>query len=127
MRSKYFLLISLLLLVVFFILMPSILQAFVWTWINLLVSIIVTAIFIFLTIIKPKFKWVYIVCSSTIIAIPPYPNWIWASNEKGWHFHLGYKLQNISEYAGGYLMYFVLALVLYLSLFKLIQTIAKNN
>lgn len=106
---------------VILIILPSAIQAVVWTSVNLILAVSVVAAFIIYSLWVPYWKWIVITLAALIMSIPPYPNWIWASNEKGWHFHVGYKLSHFDEYAVGYLVFFVVEFFLFLGLSSVVR------
>ncbi len=65
--------------------------------------------------LAPMIKWVLAALASLLIAIPPYPNWLWWDEEQGWHLRWGYKLQHVmlSDFA----IFFVVAMLLFATLF----------
>lgn len=112
--------------VVFLLLAPATLQAFVWTAINLWVAILAVAMFIAAVRFSPKLKWPSAIVASLFIAIAPYPNWIWASNEEGWQFHVGYKLQHIADYAVQFGVFFAIAILLFMTLYWAMRPLSAN-
>ncbi|WP_091634353.1 hypothetical protein [Lysobacter sp. cf310] len=99
------------------LLLPSGLQAMVWTPINLWVALTAILVFVVLAVLVPGLKWPSAAVASLPIAVAPYPNWIWASNGRGWHLHIGYKLQHLQDYAIEFLVLYLIVLMLFLSLF----------
>lgn len=108
-------------LIILALLAPSALQALVWTPINLVVALSAVTMFVLLAVYAPKLKWLGALIASLPIAIAPYPNWVWASNEKGWHFHVGYKLKHYPDYASEFLVFYLIVFILFLSLFWAIR------
>lgn len=111
-------------LTIFALLAPSALTALVWTPINLLVAISAVSTFVLLAIYAPKLKWLGALFASLPIAIAPYPNWLWASNDRGWHFHVGYKLKH---YPVEFLAFYLIVFVLFLGLFWAIRGQPKES
>jgi len=95
---------------------PGLLMAVAWTTINLEVALAATAVCIFVKIWLPRWKWMSAVVASLLIAIPPYPNWLWADEKHdGWYFHVGYKFQHLD--LGGFATIFTVSMLLFAVIF----------
>ena len=109
-------------LIVLVLLLPSALQALTWTPINLWFAMCAIATFVPIVRNVPRLKWPSALLASFAIAIAPYPNWLWASNDEGWHFRLGYKISHFGEYAVELLAFYFLTLLLFLGLAMLVKS-----
>jgi len=108
--------------IIVLLLAPATLQSFAWTPINLFFDVVVIVLFICVARYMPVLKWPGALSAAIAFAVPPYPNWVWASNERGWHFHVGYKIEHFPEFACQFGLFFVVALMLFLMLFKIVVT-----
>jgi hypothetical protein len=108
-------------LIVLALLLPSGLQALTWTPINLWVAMCSIAAFVPIVRHMPRLKWPSALLASLPIAISPYPNWLWASNDEGWHFRVGYKLSHFGEYAVELIGFYLVTLLLLLGLALLVK------
>ena len=95
------------------LLAPSLLQALAWNSVNFLVAL--ASVFLLVVLVRrwPAFQFIFAAVLALPIAIAPYPNWLWASNDLGWHFHVGEKLGHLGDYGLELaLLYIVAALLL---------------
>ena len=69
------------------LLVPGLLVASTWTRINLLVALCAIVISILTAIWVPRLKWPMALISSLLIAVPPYPYWLFRDNEGNWYLH----------------------------------------
>ena len=100
-----------------FLLYPAWLMAIVWTKVNLIVTLSMILITFAVAIWLPGWKWLSAAASSLLIAIPPYPYWVFSNEVRGYylHFFYGYTLENIP--AGTFAFVFVLSLLLFAAIF----------
>ncbi len=105
------------------LLVPGLLVASTWTPINLAVALCAVAGSIFIAIWIPKWKWPMAAVSSVLIAVPPYPYWLFGDNAGSWYFHFfhGFSIQNLS------IPTFVLVFAISLMLFAVIFWALRNK
>jgi len=79
------------------LLTPSILMLIAWTEVNLVVALAALLTLIMVTRRFPTWKWTATIATALLVAIPPYPYWLFASNDRGWYFHFfsGYDLSSL--------------------------------
>ena len=94
------------------LLFPSALTATVWTSVNFLVALVVIAMTISSAILFSRYSWIIATISSLLIAVPPYPYWLFRSRE-GWqlHFFSGFNVGNVPILT--FLVVFLLAMTLF--------------
>lgn len=101
------------------LLLPSVIGALVWTPFNLCF----VGVALILTIICARrvsgFKWFLALLTSSFVALPPYPNWLYWSDNKGWHLWLGPSLRNWE--LGANLIILLISLMLFAALFWAIR------
>lgn len=94
------------------LLLPGLLTAIAWSPINLGIALLAVTICIAVGRWAPSgWKWFTAVVASLLIAVPPYPNWLWVSEERGWHLHIGARLESLE--IAPFAALFVIALVLF--------------
>jgi hypothetical protein len=81
-------------------LLPSTISAYVWTPVNLAVSLFAVTACIVIALILPRWKWISAAVASLLIAVPPYPYWLFSSEARGWylHFFQGYRSGNVPAF-----------------------------
>lgn len=104
-----------------FLLLPSLLQAMTWTPINLWVALLSILTSVLLVRRSPSWRWPSALVAGLLIAVAPYPNWLWASNDRGWHLQVGYKLKHWPDYALEFFIYYVVVVALLLWLFRVMK------
>jgi hypothetical protein len=68
------------------LLLPGAMTALVWTDLNLVLA--AAAVLIVVVVRRrPKLCWLATLSSALIIAVPPYPYWVFWSEREGWHLH----------------------------------------
>jgi len=79
------------------LLVPSILMLIAWTEVNLMVTLAALLVLIMVARRFPSWKWPATVAVALLVAVPPYPYWVFASNDRGWYFHFfsGYDLSTL--------------------------------
>jgi len=97
------------------LLLPAFVVGYVWTAINLFVAAAAVLIAFAGAMLVPKAKWAFAAAGSLLIAIPPYPNWLWSNEEHGWHLRLGYKLQHLEWM--GFAIHFAISMLLFALIF----------
>lgn len=98
------------------LLLPGFLTAIAWSPINLGIAMLAVVICIAVARWTPsKWRWPASIIASLLIAVPPYPNWLWVSEERGWHFHIGARLETLD--VAPFAVLFVIALALFAILF----------
>lgn len=99
------------------LLLPALLVALAWTTINLKVALIAVSVCVLVAIKMPRWRWVSAIVASLLIAVPPYPYWLFSSEDRGWYLHFfhGYNLQNLPIAVFG--VVFVLAMLLFAAIF----------
>lgn len=99
------------------LLLPALMTASVWTSINLQVSMIAIVVSVLVAFWLSKWKWIGAAVASLLIAIPPYPFWLYSSEDRGWYLHFfhGYNMQNLP--LGTFAIVFAIALFLFAAIF----------
>jgi len=87
----------------------------VWTTANLYITAVAVAASIAVAFYLPKLKWLFAVIAAALIALPPYPNWLFWDESRGWFFTAGPNLQQLS--IGINAIFFVIVLALFFALF----------
>jgi hypothetical protein len=99
------------------LLFPGWLMATVFTSINFVVALgsILTSVII--AIWLPRWKWIGAVATSIIIAVPPYPYWLYTREGGGWYlnFFHGFRISNLPFDTFGAV--FVVSLLLFAGIF----------
>ncbi|UNK49280.1 hypothetical protein MNR01_16375 [Lysobacter sp. S4-A87] len=108
-------------LIIALLLLPSWLQAMTWTPINFWVALTSILISLLLVYRSRRWRWPSALVTGVLIAVAPYPNWLWASNDRGWHFQLGYKLKHWPEYATEFVIYYLVVVALLFVLFRVME------
>jgi len=93
-------------------------MAAAFTSLNFVVALGAVLASVFMAFWLPRWKWIIAVIASLLIAVPPYPYWMHASEERGWYFDFfgGFTLSNLPSF-GTFGVVFVLALFLFSGLF----------
>jgi len=102
-------------LAVLLLLLPPLLTAIVWTTLNLFITAFSLAATVAMALFAPKAKWIFASISAGIVAFPPYPNWIFWSEDEGWKFWIGPSVRSLE--IGANLVFFVVAFLPILALF----------
>jgi hypothetical protein len=104
------------LLVVAVLLAPSYVMALVWTPLDFLVAVLAILLVVAFSR-SSKLRWVLAVVAALLIAIPPYPYWVFYGGKRGWYLHFfgGFTLQTLP--IGTFCSFFVVALALFAVLF----------
>ena len=97
------------------LILPSIVTAIVWTTINFYITVFFTASTIAVAYVLPKAKWFFAVITAALVALPPYPNWVYWSSHDGWFFWRGESLRNLNLGANAIL--FTVAFLLFVVVF----------
>lgn len=100
------------------LLVPGWLMAAVFTSLNFVVALGAILICLFIAFWLPRWKWVGAVIASLLIAVPPYPYWMHASEERGWYFDFfgGFSRSNLPAF-GTFCVVFALSLLLFAAIF----------
>jgi hypothetical protein len=69
------------------LLVPSILMLIAWTEVNMVIAVAAILALIAIARHLPNWKWFAAVVTSVLLAIPPYPYWLFGSNDRGWYLH----------------------------------------
>lgn len=82
------------------LLFPGAVTAYVWTPVNLAVSLFAVTVCIVVALFLPRWKWISAAVASLLIAVPPYPYWLFSSEARGWyvHFFEGYRSGNLAAF-----------------------------
>jgi hypothetical protein len=98
------------------LLSPGLVMALVYTDLNLLVAI--AAVLLVIAFRRhAKLRWWLAVLGALLIAVPPYPYWLFSNNQGVWYFSFfgGFTLQSVPF--GTFAAFFVAALALFAVLF----------
>jgi len=79
------------------LLLPGVVTAYVWSPVNLAVSLVAVTVCIVVALFLPRWKWISAAVASLLVAVPPYPYWLFSSEARGWyvHFFEGYRSSNL--------------------------------
>lgn len=99
---------------------PSFLMAIVWTPIDLVIVVFAIIATVLSAIFWRKLKWAFATMSAALIALPPYPNWIYWGDGEGWYLWVGPALRSFDVWENIFL--FILALIFFVPLFWAIGT-----
>lgn len=104
------------------LLWPSSVMAMVWTGIDFVVALVAILATIAVAVWMPTLKWFSAIVAALLIAVPPYPYWLFSSNSGGWYFHFfhGFNVQTLP--IGTFALYFLVALLLFASIFWAVRT-----
>lgn len=69
------------------LLVPAILTLIAWTSLNLVISVAAVLLTVSLAQWLPRWKWFGGFVTALLVAIPPYPYWVYASETRGWYMH----------------------------------------
>lgn len=109
------------------LLFPGWLMATVFTAINFVVALgsVVTSVLI--AIWLPRWKWIGAVVASLLIAVPPYPFWLYTREDGEWYlnFFHGFGISNLPF--GTFGVVFVVSLLLFAGIFWAIGKKANNS
>ncbi len=99
------------------LLAPSALVASVWTPVNLEVAAAAVVVATTLARSATVWRWAGAIVASIIIAVPPYPYWLFASNQRGWYLHFfhGFTIRTVP------IGTFVTVMVLCLAIFRFVH------
>jgi len=98
------------------LLSPGVVMALVYTELNLLVSVLAVALVLAFSRVTAV-RWVMAVMGAVLVAVPPYPFWVFSDNEGHWFFSFfgGFTLG--SAPIGTFAIWFALALASFAALF----------
>lgn len=79
------------------LLLPGVWTALAWTALNLVVAIVAVTGNVLVLRFTPNLRWFSASIASLLIAVPPYPYWVFSDNVRGWHFTFfsGYRLNDV--------------------------------
>lgn len=99
------------------LLLPSFMAASVLSAINFVVTLPALLIAVLVAVWLPRWRWIGGVLTSFLVAIPPYPYWLYTRENGDWYlsFFHGFTLQNLP--LGTFGVVFVLALLLFATIF----------
>jgi hypothetical protein len=99
------------------LLFPSWLMATVFTSVNFVVAFGAIFASVLTAIWLPRWKWVSAVVASLLIAVPPYPFWLYTREDGNWYlnFFHGFTFSNLPF--GTFGTVFVLSLLLFAAIF----------
>lgn len=100
-----------------FLLLPSFMAASVLSVVNFVVTLPVLLISILVAAWLPRWRWIGGVITSFLVAIPPYPFWLYIRENGDWYLNMfhGFTLQKLP--LGTFGVVFVLALLLFATIF----------
>ncbi|WP_148667782.1 hypothetical protein [Mizugakiibacter sediminis] len=109
------------------LLAPGMVMAAAWTAANLVIALIAIVATIAAATWAPRIRWFSAIMASLLIAIPPYPYWLFSSNSRGWYLHFfdGFNVQNLPIL--GFALYFAMALFLFGAIFWAVRTPTQNQ
>ena len=99
------------------LLFPGWLMATVFTSLNFVVALMAILVSVLTAIWLPRWKWISAVAASLLIAVPPYPYWVYVSIERGWYLHFfhGFTLHDLPLLT--FATVFTIALLLFKAIF----------
>lgn len=111
----------------FLLLVPGLMMASIWTPVNLLVAFLAIIVSVLAAIWLPNWKWVAAVVTALLIAVPPYPYWLFSDNNGRWYFHFfhGFTLQKLPLPTFGFV--FVVSLVLFAVIFWTVSGLRNTS
>ena len=79
------------------LLAPALMMATVWTPVDLLVAVAAILVCFLSARYAKRWRWACAIVASLVISVPPYPYWLFASEERGWYFHFfhGYTIADV--------------------------------
>jgi hypothetical protein len=79
------------------LLLPGVVTAYVWTPVNLAVSLFAVTVCVVVAIFFHRWKWSSATIAALLIAVPPYPYWLFYSESRGWYVHCfeGFRSGNL--------------------------------
>lgn len=79
------------------LLLPGMLTALVWTPLNLIVALVAVFGTMLVARLVGRLRWFAAILASALIAVPPYPYWMFSDNVRGWYFtfFLGYRVKDV--------------------------------
>lgn len=79
------------------LLIPGFLVALAWTAVNLKVALLAVLGCVLVAVWLPRWRWTSAAIASVLIAIPPYPYWLFSREGRGWYLHFfhGYNAENL--------------------------------
>jgi hypothetical protein len=109
------------------LLFPGWLMATVFTSINFVVAFGSVVTIVLVAIWLPRWKWTGAVVAALLIAIPPYPYWLYTREGGDWYlnFFHGFTLSNLPF--GTFSAVFVISLLLFAAIFWAIGKKASSN
>jgi len=109
------------------LLFPSWLMATVFTAINFVVAFGSIFTSVLISIWLPRWKWIGAVVASLLIAVPPYPYWLYTREGGEWYlnFFHGFRISNLPFDTFG--VVFVVSLFLFAAIFWAIRKKASSN
>jgi hypothetical protein len=98
------------------LLAPAYIMAVVYTSLNFAVAL--AAILLVLACRRfRRVRWCVAALAALVIAVPPYPFWVFANNQGGWYLHFFHGFTLRTAPVGTFCVYFVLALAMFAVLF----------
>ena len=110
------------------LLFPSWLIATIFTAINFVVALGCVVTSVLVAIWLPRWKWISAVAAALLIAVPPYPYWLYTREGGDWYlnFFHGFTLSNLP--LGTFCVVFVISLLLFAAIFWAIgKKVTLNN
>lgn len=93
------------------LLSPGLLSAVVWTPINLIAALVGVGLSVLASVFVQRWRWAIGILTAASVAVPPYPNWIYWTDSRGWFFWLGPTLEDGGLVARSLLMLPAIGLV----------------
>lgn len=112
---------------VLLLLWPGMVMAMAWTAINFEVAFVAIGATIAMAIWVPKLRWVGAVIAALLIAVPPYPYWVFSSNARGWYIHFfhGFNMENLPIWT--FVIYFLIALLIFKAIFWAVGSLGRKK
>jgi hypothetical protein len=109
------------------LLVPGLTMAYVWTPIDLVIALAGIIVSLFVAAWLPTWKWMAAIVTSLLIAVPPYPYWLFNDNKGNWYFHFfrGFNLHNLPLPTFG--LVFTIAMVLFCLLYWATAGLKKSS
>ena len=101
---------------VLLLLLPPFVMALVWTGLNFLVALFA----VLLAGVFSRFarlRWLCAALAAALIAVPPYPYWIFWGEAQGWHFSFFHGFTWQTTPVGTFIAFFIFAMALFAALF----------
>lgn len=99
------------------LLVPALLVAIAWTSVNLEVAAFAIVTTVLAAVWLPTRKWIAAFIASLLIAVPPYPYWLFRSESRDWYLHFfhGYHSENLPIVR--FMVVFIVSLLLFAVIF----------